>query len=688
MAESSSMSMDGNVISPSWDIFSPEAMDLSTVEREYVEYREQNVTNTKTLTKYEIETRDKDAFIEPHMGFLEVKYRLTIDQPGVTQIPLSDKIALQNHGLSLFKNAEYLIEDQRIEYLDDPAMAWTIKNVSDFSKQYGDSIASAEGFYLDTNDHSTLKNCNLRFFVLGSAGAPPTANARTGVELFFKQVAVNNGAATNGQLIAYGWTPTVAASATTWQVGDVIVALLDNSYPTPGSNAGGLNNGAVLPDGYPGQVSFAVATPAATGLTNYLQILTQNQGVGTSLGNVNILCLTDGNGTYAGANGGIVTPYVRSTGEKVNMFVLPAAGALPAASDQFIIPTLITNAVAGGGALVLSQQPTVAGPPATLYGAVNDNIIGGTINPENYNQGFQKRYLQAIRSAMTTNSPTGQYHSLWIPLKNIFMFCRAYDKISRGLRHRMVFNRNPDNLALLRHGSTPNRYFQLEYVSCWIPRLKPSLSVLKEIEAKLVSGGSYTVNFTDLTCWHTNLVMASSGTQTAYQLATTTKKPIRVWIAFQLQNRYEGDQLSNKRVFDHMNTAAIQVRLNQQLFPLYEYKFDNDQQAGYLPTGNVTGVQEILNYQRVYNALLSAAYKNKDASDGSLITYEQWRNIYPIYYFDLTAQPEDLYKANKYAEIEVRWTNQSSQNYYAWVIYESERALDFVGVNGSMALKM
>jgi hypothetical protein len=203
-----------------------------------------------------------------------------------------------------------------------------------------------------------------------------------------------------------------------------------------------------------------------------------------------------------------------------------------------------------------------------------------------------------------------------------------------------------------------------------------------------VSGSSYTVNFSDLTCWHTNAITKSPGTQVAYQLATTVKKPIRIWVAFQLKSRYEGSQITNKRVFDHLNTTAIQVRLNQQLFPLYEYKCDYNATAGYLATGSVTGVNEILNYQRVYNALLSASYKNRDSSDGAVISYEQFSAVYPIFYFDLTNQPEQLYTSSKSAEIEIRFSNQSEQDYYMFCVYESERSLQLRGVNGNLVLSL
>jgi len=49
-----------------------------------------------------------------------------------------------------------------------------------------------------------------------------------------------------------------------------------------------------------------------------------------------------------------------------------------------------------------------------------------------------------------------------------------------------------------------------------------------------------------------------------------------------------------------------------------------------------------------------------DNSDGSLIDIKSYKELYPIFYFDLTAQEEDLYGKNKYAELEVRWSNQAA----------------------------
>ena len=79
----------------------------------------------------------------------------------------------------MFKNIEYQIEDQRIEYCDDPGIGFTVKNLADFSKPHGESVASNQHFYLDTQDAATTQYCNVRFF--------NNAAARQGYELFFNQ---------------------------------------------------------------------------------------------------------------------------------------------------------------------------------------------------------------------------------------------------------------------------------------------------------------------------------------------------------------------------------------------------------------------------------------------------------------------------------------------------------------------
>jgi len=571
-----------DIVNPQWEIFEPDQMDLSTVEYEMVEYKDLNVQITDTNTRYEIETRDRDAFLKVHDGYLNVQC-IGKQTNGTTALAVTDVIAMQNGGQSLFKDCMYLLEDQQIEELRYPGVAWQMKNLADFSKQYGESIGSNEHFYLDTMDSTSVIPRGIRFY---NATAP-----RVGVELTLT--------ANAGKIIVSG-----ASNAALWVDGDSIVARL-----------GGFNDEPVL---------FATGTTRATFTLNAAGQLVLS---------------------VAGADNNVISTYP---------------------SVQFY---------ANGVAITILQDDNTTAQTLDYTGIANGAIITAEngLNVKSVNQGFYKRYQQMIKSAGKDDSLN--YINMWIPLKHLFMFCRAYNKVTRGLRHRFVFNKEDSNQILLRSAGTPDRFLSIKNISVWIPRLKPSLSTLRSIESSLSSGAMNTFNFTDLTCWRSLNITQSAGTQQSVLLSTTTKKIIRVWVAFQTAARVEGGQATNKRVFDNLGTTAIQVRLNGRIYPLYEYKFKYEE-------------NEWREYNRAYTAFMNSGYKMHDEVDGSLVTLETYKSLYPIFYFDLTCQEEDLYTSNKISELEIRYTNNSAANYYMYVLYESERMLKFQGVNGSLAVQL
>lgn len=296
-----------------------------------------------------------------------------------------------------------------------------------------------------------------------------------------------------------------------------------------------------------------------------------------------------------------------------------------------------------------------------------------TILDNSYNKGFNKR----VEICGSGNKKV----SIFIPLKNIFLFCNAFNKVTRGLRWRIVLNKESDNQILFRNSSViANHFVTVDYISCWIPRLKPNLETLKMLESKLISNETFDVNFTDLTVFRSSNVHTGSANNTAVQLSTTTKKPIRVWVAFQKQSRVEdATQTVNKRVFDLLGTTAIHCRLNGKQFPMIEYKITYD-----------NGVPDS-GINRCYNAFLNSGYKMLGHHDLSLIDIDSFVKYYPIFYFDLTNQDEDLFKSQKSAEIEIRWSNAAgdlNQNYYMWCVYESERLIKMSGINGNLNLIM
>lgn len=595
------------VDSPHWGVFEPDMIDESNEEVELIQYKELNVTNTVGLTRYELETRDKEAYLLPHDGYLECEYKIV--QANGTPIPATDKIALQNCCLSLFKDAQYMIENQMIEEVLDPGMVYTIKNISDFSAQH-QSIASNQGFYLDTQDSASLPNCNLRFF--------NNTGVRAGVELFVSANATPN-----------IFVSSPAVSVSTWQNGDSVVAKLGD-YSSP----------------YDIQFRAAAAL-VADGLDTA-------QPVRTLSLDANGQVLLDYDGTNVDKDNHYVQAYVMYNGvqlDEVKFFVNRA--------NAHVRVYLQQNGT--------SNNANPNARPIDYNTIANGDLLFGASRIESYNKGFTKRQARTAASKVDY---------VWIPLKDIFQFPRHYQKVSRGLRHRLIFNRNSDSQALMKFGNHADRTFQLTGISMWIPRLKGSLDVINKLQKPLVSGATVDVNFTDLSYWKTN-VTQTAGSNKAIQLASTSKRPIRCWVAFQKASRYDGGQETNKRVFDNLKIQDIEVRLNGRKYPTMSYRFPN-------PTTTYEG------YNRAYTMLMNSAYKMKDHDEGSLLDLETFYSLYNIFYFDLTAQEQGLFDSVKYSEVEVRWSNPGNDipPYHVHILLENERKIVLSGLNGSLAVQL
>ena len=99
------------VISPYFE-FEPNQIDSSTTKFEYIEYapRDDNM-NKKDLI---IETKDEDIYLLPHKAMLEIRGRMQ-KYADNTNYAANDIISLVNNALSLFKSAEYQINNQKVE---------------------------------------------------------------------------------------------------------------------------------------------------------------------------------------------------------------------------------------------------------------------------------------------------------------------------------------------------------------------------------------------------------------------------------------------------------------------------------------------------------------------------------------------------------------------------------------------
>ena len=137
-----------------------------------------------------------------------------------------------------------------------------------------------------------------------------------------------------------------------------------------------------------------------------------------------------------------------------------------------------------------------------------------------------------------------------------------------------------------------------------------------------------------------------------------------------LRSRRRADRLAkqeeNSLIFDHLKVENIHMRLNSRQFPqeVYEPDFTGD------------------DYVRSFTSLM--AYDNKiwDPQNGSGISYADYKNLYPLHYFDFTAQDSGLFSRGTTADLEVRYkmTGTTTDAYHLIVVLESETGVEFTPI--------
>jgi hypothetical protein len=108
-----------------------------------------------------------------------------------------------------------------------------------------------------------------------------------------------------------------------------------------------------------------------------------------------------------------------------------------------------------------------------------------------------------------------------------------------------------------------------------------------------------------------------------------------------------------------MNLSKIQVNVGNKKVSEEAYACD------YSPLS--------LDYSRIYTSFLSAGYKTIDVDTGTVISYNDFAKLFPIFHFDLTSQETSIFENSKTPEITVNYTLEGRPgNYHVFCIVVSE----------------
>ncbi|XP_065645836.1 uncharacterized protein LOC136076291 [Hydra vulgaris] len=282
------------------------------------------------------------------------------------------------------------------------------------------------------------------------------------------------------------------------------------------------------------------------------------------------------------------------------------------------------------------------------------------------NTGFATRQQYIIKSPTTNGT-----FSFCVPLRHIFGFCDDYDKVIYGLKHTIILTRQSDSSAIFRLSAAAAGKVNLTKIALFIPSVKPSFEEEKKIDNEIKRKVEAPLSFRMRQCDTTTVQQANSF---GWQLSCA-EIPRYVIVGFQT-NRNAGDQTVNSALFDHCDLKNIYVVYNNSTiqYPALDYycSFPNQQ------------------FSRIYrdaSMFKERFYGMNEMIANSNITPSNYKDLYPIFVFDVSKQSEKLKSATVQLQVKAFFNTTVPANTQAYAIVISDKMMKLVSDGNKFDVK-
>ena len=287
-----------------------------------------------------------------------------------------------------------------------------------------------------------------------------------------------------------------------------------------------------------------------------------------------------------------------------------------------------------------------------------------TENADDDNIGYLYRRYYIIRNS----NPKGSF-SFRIPLKYIFGFCEDYDKVVYGLKHNLTLTRNDDNNAIFKSGAVDgggndvavDGKVILSKISWFMPHVTPAdrdkIKLYKIIERK----EKIPVGYRMIQCDSASIPQAL---MFSWRLSVKSSPEVPRFIIVGFQTNKIGNQKQNPSIFDNVNVSNIYVMLNSMRYPTADY--------------NISFLGQ--KYSRVYGD--AAEFRSKFFNMDELISSPninptEYRNLYPLFLFDVSKQSEKLKYSTTDIQIKMHFSANVPADTQAYAVIISDRLINF-----------
>ena len=295
---------------------------------------------------------------------------------------------------------------------------------------------------------------------------------------------------------------------------------------------------------------------------------------------------------------------------------------------------------------------------------IKDTGEGNTVvDGDNPNEGFKLRRNYII------NMPTSRGHFCFkIPLKHFLGFCEDYKKILYGMQQRLTLTRTGDDNAILRANGVDVGKVDIQRIRWFMPHVIPSDAYRLQLDKIIEKKEKIPVGYRMLQCDNTSI----TGTEFTWRLGVKSSPDIPRFIIVGFQIERNNNQEQNPARFDNCNIGNIYVTLNAKRYPDTDYDINFGENR----------------FCRIYGD--SSTFRKKFYNMDELVSNHNfnpvdYKNLYPIFVFDVTKQSEKLKTAVSDIHVKMRFNtnpaldrDNNPQNVMAYAVIISDRLFHFV----------
>ena len=295
---------------------------------------------------------------------------------------------------------------------------------------------------------------------------------------------------------------------------------------------------------------------------------------------------------------------------------------------------------------------------------IKDTGEGNTVvDGDNPNEGFKLRRNYII------NMPASRGHFCFkIPLKHFLGFCEDYKKILYGMQQRLTLTRTGDDNAIFRANGVDPGKVDIQRIRWFMPHVIPSDMYRLQLDKIIEKKEKIPVGYRMLQCDNTSI----TGTEFTWRLGVKSSPDIPRFIIVGFQIGRNNNQEQNPARFDNCDIGNIYVTLNAKRYPDTDYDINFNENR----------------FCRIYGD--SSTFRKKFYNMDELVSNHNinpvdYKNLYPIFVFDVTKQSEKLKTAVSDIHVKMRFNTNPAldrdgnpRNVMAYAVIISDRLFHFV----------